>query len=208
VPQKTFTCIQNGRCGVALFNRGIQEVEVSRIDGGSDIALTLIRAVGWLSCGDLRWRHGHAGPGLETPEAQSLGAHRFEYALTTYAGDWESAGLVQQAHRFAFPPLAATADTHPGPLAATGALLRCDNARVVVSAVTPSRRRGAFLVRCYNASSRPQTCTLEFPSGGRSRTVNFLERPVRLQTRRLPGGALRLTLRPFEIVTLQVRGAA
>jgi alpha-mannosidase len=205
VPQKTFTCIQDGQRGVALFNRGIQEVEVSRIDGGSEIALTLVRAVGWLSRGDLRWRHGHAGPGLETPEAQSLGTHRFEYALTTYGGDWESAGLVQQAHQFAFPPLAATADAHPGSLAANAALFRCDNARVVVSAVTPSRRRGAFLVRCYNASSRPQTCTFEFPSGGRSRAVNFLERPVRLQTRRLPGGARRLTLRPFEIVTLQIR---
>jgi hypothetical protein len=205
VPQKTFTCIQDDQRGVALFSRGIQEVEVSRIDGGSEIALTLIRAVGWLSRGDLRWRHGHAGPGLETPEAQSFGTHRFEYALTTYDGDWESAGLVQQAHQFAFPPLAAMADAHPGPLAANAALLRCDNAHVVVSAVTPARHRGAFLVRCYNASSRPQTSTLEFPSGGRSRAVNFLERPVRLQARRLPGGALRLALRPFEIVTLQIQ---
>jgi hypothetical protein len=207
VPQKTFSCIQDAQRGVALFNRGIQEVEVRPIDGGTEIALTLIRAVGWLSRGDLRWRHGHAGPGLETPEAQSLGAHRFEYALTSYGGDWESAGIVQQAHQFAFPPLAAIADAHPGPLAANAALLRCDNADVVVSAVTPSRRRGAFLVRCYNASSRPQTCRLEFPSGGRIRAVNFLERPVRLQARRLSGGALRLTLRPFEIVTLQIRTA-
>ena len=206
VPQKTFTCVQDGQRGVALFNRGIQEVEVRRIDGGTEIALTLIRAVGWLSRGDLRWRHGHAGPGLETPEAQSPGRHRFEYAVTTYDGDWESAGVVVQAHQFAYPPIASVTDAHAGTLSADASLFRCDNAAIVVSAVTPSRRRGAFLIRCYNGSSQPQTGVVVLPFDGRARAVNLLERPVKARLRRLRSGAMRVELRPFEIVTLQVRG--
>jgi alpha-mannosidase len=207
VPQKAFTCIQDGTHGVALFNRGIQELEVRRRDGGTELALTLIRAVGWLSRGDLRWRQGHAGPGLETPEAQSPGLHRFEYALTTFAGDREAAGIVAQAHRFAYPPIVTLVDAHPGPLPADASVLRCDNPNVVVSAQTPSKRDAAFLVRCYNASEHPQAAVIACGTASSIRAVNFLERPARTEMRRLRNAAVRLRLRPFEIVTLQVRTA-
>ncbi len=206
VPQKTFTCIQDGRRGVALFNRGIPEVEVERTPDGTQIALTLIRAVGWLSRGDLRWRRGHAGPGLETPEAQSFGVHRFEYALTTYAGDWETAGIVGQAQQFAYPPMAAIAESHSGPLPADASLFRCDNPSIVVSAVTLSRRPKAMLVRCYNATSRPQSGDLLVLTTDRVRAVDLLERAVAKRFRRHPSGAVRLRLRPFEIATLRIGG--
>jgi len=207
VPQKTFACIQEGTRGVALFNRGIPEVEVRRAEHGTDIALTLIRAVGWLSRGDLRLRNGHAGPGLETPAAQSLGLHRFEYALTTFAGDWETAGIVAQAHQFAYPPTAITAEAHRGALAGDAALIRCDNPAVVISAVTPSQRPHAFVVRCYNSSTRAQTAVVESSDATSIRGVNFLEQRASARLRRLRPGAARLQLRPFEIVTLQFRTA-
>ena len=205
VPQKTFACIQDGGYGVAVFNRGIPEVEVRRNESGSEVALTLIRAVGWLSRGDLRWRRGHAGPGLETPGAQSLGVHRFEYALTTFEGDWETAGIVTQAHQFAYPPLATMGDAHDGPLPADAALVRCDNPAIMVSAITPGRRTGTFIVRCYNASARPQTAVIELAAASHTRTVNFLEHLVRKHLRRLRNGKLRLQFRPWEIINLQSR---
>ncbi len=203
-PQKTFTAIHDGRRGVAVFNRGIQEVETRRCDGGTEIALTLIRAVGWLSRGDLHWRNGHAGPGVETPEAQSPGLHRFEYALTTFTGDRLSAGIVARAHAFAHPPLAMMSDAHDGRLRDGAALVRCDNPQVVVSAISPSRRRKAFVVRCYNASGVAQSAVLEVPLAKRVRAVNFLERPARLDLRRQRSGVVRVRLRPFEIINLQV----
>ena len=208
VPQKTFTCIDDGCCGVALFNRGIQEIEVQRTATGTDIALTLLRAVGWLSRGDLRWRNGHAGPGLETPEAQTPGLHRFAYALTTFRGDWQSAGIVAQAHRFAHPPMAVAAEAHSGSLPRDAAFWQIDNPHVVLSAVTPSKRRGAFLARCYNASAQSQTVSIAFPGDPAVRGVNCLEQPVRLALRRSRTGTLQLQLRPFEIVTLAVQPRA
>ena len=201
VPQKTFTCIEANGVGVALFNRGLQEVEALAKADGIDLALTLVRAVGWLSRSDLRMRNGHAGPGLETPGAQSPGRHRFAYALTSYAGTYASAGIVHQAHDFAYPPIAMTTEGHAGNgTAAT--LVACDNPNVVVSAVTPSRRPQHVLVRCYNTTPTPQTCHLEIPGAAQLKGVNFLEQPSRKRIRR-QGQGWRVAFGPAEIVTLQ-----
>ncbi|HVM96951.1 MAG TPA: glycoside hydrolase family 38 C-terminal domain-containing protein [Candidatus Acidoferrales bacterium] len=206
VPQKTFACIQDGGRGVALFNRGLPEVEVLRKESGSEIALTLLRCVGWLSRGDLRLRPMPAGPGLETPEAQSLGTHRFEYALTTYEGDWQLSGLVAQAHAYAFPPLAAMTDAHSGSLAEDAALVNCDNSHLVLSALTAGQRPNTFLTRWYNGAATPQNATFSIPRAQQVRAVNFLEEPARAKLRRIGRDTRwRIQLRPFEIVTLQVR---
>jgi alpha-mannosidase len=208
VPQRTFTCIEDGKSGVALFNRGIPEVEVLRTDSGSEIALTLIRAVGWLSRGDLRLRHGPAGPGLETPEAQSQGRHRFEYALTTFSGNWQAAGIVAQAHAFAYPPLATTSDAHAGSLPADAALVHCDNPHVVLSALAASRVPGAFVTRWYNSTAQPQSAEITIPLAKRVRAVSFLEQAAKAALRNVAPQRWRIKLRPFEIVTLQIRTLA
>jgi alpha-mannosidase len=159
-----------------------------------------------LSRGDLRFRHGPAGPGLETPEAQSPGRHRFEYALTTFAGDWQAAGIVAQAHAFAYPPLAVLADAHAGTVPAdAAALVQCDNPHVVLSALTASARPGAFVARWYNSSTGAQTAELTIPLAIRARAVNFLEIPTRARVRRVGPQRWRVHFRPFEIVTLQIR---
>jgi alpha-mannosidase len=168
------------------------------------MALTLVRSVGWLSRGDLRMRKGHAGPGLETPEGQSLGAHRFEYALTTYRGDWVSSEIVRHAHDFAYPPAAGLVDRHAGK--AEPALLCCDNPQVVVSAVTPSKRTDRFLVRCYNSTDVKQLALLALPAGCTARSVDLLGAPNGKRLRR-SGDRWRLRLGPFEILTLLVSAA-
>ena len=43
--------------------------------------LTLFRAVGWMSRGDLSTRAGHAGYNVATPDAQGLGTLRYQVAL-------------------------------------------------------------------------------------------------------------------------------
>ena len=50
----------------------------ARADGA--ILLTLFRAVGWMSRGDLSTRAGHAGYNVPTPDAQGLGRLTFRYA--------------------------------------------------------------------------------------------------------------------------------
>jgi alpha-mannosidase len=64
--------------GFAVGGLGLHEVERA-VDGG--LLLTLFRAVGWMSRGDLSTRPGHAGYSVRTPDAQGLRRLRFRYAL-------------------------------------------------------------------------------------------------------------------------------
>jgi alpha-mannosidase len=64
--------------GFALGGAGLHEVE--RTDDGA-LLLTLFRAVGFMSRGDLSTRPGHAGYHVPTPDAQGIGHLRFRYTI-------------------------------------------------------------------------------------------------------------------------------
>jgi alpha-mannosidase len=70
--------VARGPMPVAFGGLGLHEVERGR-DG--NFRLTLFRAVGWMSRGDLATRPGHAGYNVETPDAEGLGHLRFRYAI-------------------------------------------------------------------------------------------------------------------------------
>ena len=70
--------VTTGATPVAFGGLGLHEVE--RADDGT-IFLTLLRAVGWMSRGDLSTRPGHAGYNVPTPDGQGLGRQRFRYAI-------------------------------------------------------------------------------------------------------------------------------
>src|SRR5271157_2645872 len=62
-----------------LANKGLPEVELVE---GTKLALTLIRAIGNLSRGDIPERPVHAGPAEKTPAAQELGTqYKFSYSI-------------------------------------------------------------------------------------------------------------------------------
>ena len=91
--QGAFTSVSNGKVGLTIANRGLPEVEVLENDGHTEIAVTLLRSVGWLSRDDLPVRQGHAGPASETPGGQVQGKSVFEYAMILHKGDWQDSFL-------------------------------------------------------------------------------------------------------------------
>ena len=100
----TLSAVEAG--GVALFGRGLPEYEARPVLGGTEVALTLLRCVGWLSRDDLATRpQGDAGPRIETPEAQCPGMHRFEYAVS-FPGPVSDAELIRRSHDYRFGLLA------------------------------------------------------------------------------------------------------
>jgi hypothetical protein len=202
-PHKTYAAVSDGKLGMALFNRGLAEVEAVKLPGQTRLALTLVRSVGWLSRPDLRQRSQHAGPPMSTPGGQCLRDFVCEYAVTGFAGSAEEAALAAQAHAFAFPPLLFPAPGQgAGP--AEARLVAVDNPQVELSAFVPVTA-DAFDLRLYNTSFQPQACGLSWhPALRAEAVVNLLgEKVVTPEFRLEPAGAA-LKLRPGQIITLRM----
>lgn len=109
-PQQTFVSLNCGNRGLTVANRGLPEFSVMDDDDGT-IALTLLRAVGYLSRDDLLTRTGRAGPTIPTPDAQLQGQVEADYAIIPHSGDWQAAASYLQAHAFTAPLMAALRST-------------------------------------------------------------------------------------------------
>jgi mannosylglycerate hydrolase len=99
---------------IAVAGRGLPEYEAIVTETGLDIALTLLRCVGWLSREDLSSRPGGAGPSLEVPDAQCLGRHEFEYAL--WVGDADATQRLRDAAEWRRPIAVGEEGAASGPL--------------------------------------------------------------------------------------------
>ena len=205
VPQRTFTAVEGAEFSAALASRGILEVE-ARPDsaGATTILLTLLRCVGWLSRSDLATRRGGAGPELETPGAQELGEHRFEFAVATFRGSYLEGDLLQRVEAYTSPPrvfAGRRADREAGDW-----LLGCNNSRVIFSTARPLARANSYKVRAYSASPTPETARFTFCASGRARLVDLAGSALkRAGLKRSRAGAIALELKPFELVTFEVR---
>ncbi|MGA2285315.1 MAG: glycoside hydrolase family 38 C-terminal domain-containing protein [Dehalococcoidia bacterium] len=202
-PQKTFVDANDGASGLLLANRGLPEYEALPGADGVTLALTLLRCVGWLSRPDLSPRTGPAGPTIETPEAQCLGRHVFEYAVAPHEGGWENA--MAEAHCFA-RPLRAAVSSGLGALPPAASLVEVKPAGLVVSAIKTAEDGSGVVVRVYNAGDRAVRGAIRFvQSHDRVDIVNLNEEP--LQEAAVEDGSVRLRLRRNEVVSLLFHAA-
>jgi mannosylglycerate hydrolase len=160
VPMRAFTAVADGPAGLLVSARGLPEVEVLRQPNrNAEIALTLLRCVGWLSRDDFPERTGHAGPFLATPGAQEPGFASFDYALVPYSTA-DVTAAYQQAYAFQSPLRAVNARLHPGSLPGQGSFIQAVPSEFVISAVKTAEDGRGWLVRGYNLSSQEITVTL------------------------------------------------
>jgi len=156
-PMQDFCAVEDRKGGLAILTPGLYEYEARREGKATALALTLMRAVGWLSRNDLATRSTHAGPAFPTPEAQCQGTQVFDYAVMPYSGNWEKAGLPAWAQRFRVPLLEKVCRSTPGigsMLPADFSLLRIEPDSLVITAVKKCDSRDTVLVRLYNAASQ------------------------------------------------------
>lgn len=126
-PQRAFVDVSDGRLGLAVLNRGLPEYEATPAGEGVWLGVTLLRCVGWLSRDDLSTRYKHAGPPLETPEAQCLGKYAFEYAVVAHTGDWLEGGIPAEAESYVSPIFSAPVQGK-APMQQVGVLVEADDA--------------------------------------------------------------------------------
>jgi alpha-mannosidase len=201
VPQRAFTDVSDGSIGLMIANRGLPEVEVIRRDDDTEIALTLLRCVGWLSRDDMPVREGHAGPGFETPGAQVPGKWAFDYAIIPHHGDWRNAYPLGFA--FQTPLRGIQSGLHAGEIPCSGEFITHSPPEFVISAVKELEEGDGWLVRGYNISSATIQLNLKpmrkFPD---ARRVNLAEHEIAS----LPvedDGTVRLPVSGHEIVSIR-----
>jgi alpha-mannosidase len=148
--------------GFAVIADGTFEYEVC--EDGRELAVTLLRATGWLSRRRLPRRPDPAGPAVPVDGAQVQGLRRFRYGLLLHAGDWETAHLSPRADSF-LHPLEVTGSSSPGgspPGAPTrpahGQALRVEAGGAAVSSVI--RDGDGVVVRLFHPGSQLVSATL------------------------------------------------
>ncbi len=204
VPQQAFTSITNGKTGLTIANRGLPEVEVLKnSSGNAEIAITLLRCVGWLSRDDFSTRKGHAGPFLETPGAQMPGIWNFDYSILSHTGDWQKA--FPDAYSFIAPLKVINASLHKGILPILCSFVQADPAAFVISAIKHADDGNSMLVRGYNITGETIKVDIRpwrgFKKVDRVNLAENISKPLR------PGkdGYLTFLARGHEIVSLRFR---
>jgi hypothetical protein len=100
-PARRFVDCSSEAIGLAVVRDGTFEYEV--VDSGRELAVTLLRATGWLSRRRLPLRPDPAGPAVAVEGAQVQGPRRWRYGLQLHAGDWERAHVSRRADAFLNP---------------------------------------------------------------------------------------------------------
>ncbi|GAA2139976.1 glycoside hydrolase family 38 N-terminal domain-containing protein [Actinomadura napierensis] len=188
--------------GLAVLLEHVTEYEVT--GGGREMALTLMRSIGYLSRDRNAYRDQPAGPQLPTPGAQSRGERTVGMAIMPYEGGRPGGDVVEAAERYRHDLLTAVGygpAEAPAPPSRDG--LSITGPGVATTSLRP-RGDGWIEARMVAQSTEPTTAVLRGP---------FTE-ATRADLRGRPGlpldvhdGTTTLALRPWEIATVRLRTA-
>ncbi|MCE5322720.1 glycosyl hydrolase-related protein [bacterium] len=155
--QKSFSSVSDGTKGLTIANIGLPEYEVTA-DHERAIAITLLRAVGYLSTAYKNTRQGPAGPIIATPEAQMLGRRlTFKYSIIPHAGKWNESHAQHEAHAFVqglrAMPVLYTGESAKLPTQFSFVSIESDNA--MLSSVKQCEDGKGFALRLWNGTQSP-----------------------------------------------------
>jgi alpha-mannosidase len=169
--------------GLVVLGKGLPEYEATE---EGELALTLLRCVGWLSRDDLSTRRGGAGPQLPVPGAQCHGDHVFEYAVEL--GEPADAELLRRSQDYRFDFVEGAPRVEPAsPLEPVGGDL-------VFSALKAAEDGDGVVLRLFYAGEGSSGAGPRLPPGSRRCRVD--ETPL------APDAGRRL--RPGEIASFRL----
>ncbi|MFQ5515414.1 MAG: glycosyl hydrolase-related protein [Myxococcota bacterium] len=181
--------------GLTVVAPGLPEGEVCP---AGTIAVTLLRAVGWLSRGDLTRRPLPAGPAIPLPGAQCLGP--LEARL------WLLEGVQPRAALDAELGLrAALAGTSP-PLPPGTPLLSLEPEGLLLSALKPAEKdAGELIVRVLNPTDEPLTARLRLGLPVRAAHAVRLDETDQGEPPEVTDAGVRFVLPPHALRSLALR---
>jgi mannosylglycerate hydrolase len=205
---RRFVSISDGEYGLAVANRGLPEYEVREDPEGLTIALTLIRACGWLSRHDLLTRRYNAGPAMRTPGAQCLGAQVMRYSIIPHAGVWDEADVHELALAYAVEPRAFECAMAAGEGPKEAAFVSVEPSDLILSALKRAERSDDYVVRLYNTTDKGVDGTISVGLPVTHYAFANLNEEAIVDRERIDGSAFRIVVPPKRIVTLLLGGGA
>ena len=164
-----FVAVKGATKGLAVGVDGLREYSVLH-DGGT-IAITLLRAVGFLSRGDLPERRGHAGPELATPSAQCIGTRSYRYTVVPLDDGTDLTRAARIVREWLSSPLVVTGDGRAG-----GVISFVDPVTPLVMTALRAGPHGSLVVRLANPGREDASGTLRFDRAVRAtRPVDLRE---------------------------------
>ena len=199
---RTWVDCSDGRCGVALLNRGTPGYWIAN----GRLELVLLRSLA--NYADYqRSARGKGVPGYEhstqTELAREQGTHQFDYALVPHSGSWRSGRLPELGLGYN-TPLASLAGL--GAAASNGAgrsFITC-SPDFLLTAIKRAEDGRGLIVRGYETRGQSHRVTLRLPREVRRvQRANLLEEPGEMQS--VSRGRVSFSCRPHEIVTFLLR---
>ena len=202
-PAHRFVAAARGARGLALLAPAFFEYEWS---SGGDIYLTLLRAIGDLSRGNLPTRPGHAGWPTAIPAAQCMGETRIDLALAPVsAADVDRGDVLPQLWEDAFLPLHALWLRDASALTPAPVTIALEGTGLVFSALKPAQIGSPMVLRCYNATGRKVSGAWRFGRGVKTaHRVRADEREAVALVLEQRGNVVRFVAEPHEIVSILV----
>ncbi|BCJ75795.1 glycoside hydrolase [Catellatospora sp. IY07-71] len=180
--------------GLGLLTAGLPEVQGLLPAAAPELAVTVLRATGWLSRPDLRSRTTGAGPQLPTPQAQCLRQVTAAIGVVLDTGELEMANAAG-LHR---APLRAWQLRFGSPVPSPVDGIAVSGA--VVTAVKPAEDGDGFVLRVANPTGLAMTAVVGGLDGRVAGECSLAEEPV---TGDPDPGAL--ALGPYQVRSLRVR---
>jgi len=177
-----------------VLTRGLSEMEARSQDGQMALAMTLVRAVGWLD----------RKKGLPAPQAQVEQPFRVDYALMQLPQDIAAHSLHRLGQSYQNP---LTAFQVESATQARHSFLACDEDRLILQALKPPQEGQGWIMRLFNPTSEALTAHL-MPQGKLSSAQRLTMAEGNPQALEVTSEGLRLYVEPHQIVTLRLEFAS
>lgn len=148
-PFHSFVTLMGNETGLTVATRDLSEAGLLfRNNSDAELAMTLLRSVGWLCRDDLPNRVVHPGSPTPASGAQVVGEHEYRYSLLPHGSDLVTAW--RDARSSLTPLRAFISEPSDGTLSLSGSLLTADNPAFVITAIKHAEDRSGLIVRGFN----------------------------------------------------------
>ncbi len=197
-PNHRFMDISDGEQGIALLNNGIREFEAVP-SPEREVALTLLRAFEFKQSPVIDQWDIHP----EMKLAQCPGEHDWSYAIYPHAGNWQEAGVYEQAEIFTLPLELGQAGPGPGNLPKSMSFIRVEPKDLIMSTMKRCEERDSLILRLYNPTGKNISGKVRlFEKPKEAWLTNLNEE--RREELKVTGKSVNLSVAKKKIVTLEL----